>query len=88
MHYMDVGSTYEKVLCRNCPRLVGEDSHAQEQTRLPLKKCKYGRRYHEIKRLVVAGNLQRDRGLQLSTVQYHRRVHRQAHDATQDVPEC
>jgi hypothetical protein len=55
MHYMDVGSTYEKVLCRNCPRLVGEDSHTQVQTGLPLKKCKCDRRYHEIKRLVVRG---------------------------------
>lgn len=27
MHYMDVSSTYEKVPCHNCLRLVGEDSH-------------------------------------------------------------
>jgi hypothetical protein len=53
MHYMDVGSTYEKVPCRNCLRLVGEDKLTQKQTGLPLKKCKCSGRCYEIKRLVV-----------------------------------
>ena len=40
-------------LCRNCQRLVGEDSLTPEQTGLPLKKCKCSRQCYEIKRLVV-----------------------------------
>ena len=41
VHYMDVGSTYEKIPCHKFPGLEGEDSHALEQTRLLLKKSKW-----------------------------------------------
>lgn len=50
MDYMDVGNTYVTIPCRNCVSLVGEDSHAPEETGLSLKKSKCGRRCYKIER--------------------------------------